>query len=525
MRTTATFRTPLLIALAGLVLVLAATFIFPKINPNPAATNERAELDQSAAPARAEHDTTPRLIPTVIPANPADYPDLIRQALRTPGPQAQNDIAAVALAWMDRDLPNFMSFVDELEVDDEDGTLWATLAPALMSCLPDVSEQTAQSPALLILVERLISDFAVTDPVQALAWAREWLLDSGLDSALSEIAPELAASDPGAATALVAEIAAPPKRLEAARGVGFVLRDADPDFALVWVDSLTQKVDRAYALSGVIGGMAKSHPSRAGSVFAERTETMQMQFTEDIRSDREVSGTSLSQVYEGLDPDAAAAAEANLPDPTIGYVVDAAAAVGSTWAQQDPGAALAWARSLAASRGRGEALVSVYDAWMASAPEAAYRAYQSESIRDSALANTVFEKWATDNPMTAARAALALAPGVERSAAVEGVTRGWIDSGAQPDAVAKWSAGLPLTEERDRTRLVIASEVADDDPVFAWSQAKEITNQTKRNDAFREVFPGLVEVNPQIAQRALVSTTLPTVEIEYYQSMIAPSAR
>ncbi len=513
----ATLRRLLLPAIFALLVAIGVVFFLTRPTPSAPAANPATVSTKSVA------SDSPNAPAVILPETTAGLPSFIRQALRSPGPAAEARISAASLRWMDEDLAGFTEFVDELDVDDEDGRLWATFAPALMAILPDVSEATANSPALLALVERVIANFAATDPVQALVWAREWLLRDGLDAAFSEIAPELATVDPVAASSLIGEITAAPKRLEGARGVGFVLGDSDPDFALTWVDSLDGGVDQAYALSGVIAGMAENHTERAARVFADRTDSMQRSFTDGLRTDRESSGTSLEDAYEGLSATEAAAAEANLPDPTLGYVVNSAGPVATELTRKDPNQALAWARSLTPPRGRGEALAAVYEAWMSDDPSAAYQAYRNEPIRDEALANSVFTSWAARDPIQATQAAQSLAAGPERAGAIAGVALGWIEGGAQAESVARWSSSLPSPSDRDRARAVVAAETAFDQPVLAWNEARQITNATQRDAAFREIFPTLVEADPQAARRALASTGLPPVEVEYYQSMIPAS--
>lgn len=111
--------------------------------------------------------------------------------------------------------------------------------------------------------------------------------------------------------------------------------------------------------------------------------------------------------------------------------------------------------------------------------------------------------------------------GARNSDAVTG-PRGWIDSGGAPAQVAARAEGLQAVSEGDRVRAIVASEAAFDDPVLALKQVERISNPLKRSELFQEVFPNLVEENPQLARRALGTIKLSPVAIEYFQSMLGP---
>jgi hypothetical protein len=149
----------------------------------------------------------------------------------------------------------------------------------------------------------------------------------------------------------VTEISSPAKRLDTARAVGFVLGDVDPDFALRWVDTFDREAKQAFALSGVIAGMARGQTNRAAETFSSRIESMQTDYTTNLREQREAGGMTLEETSEGLSSRDAAEVEANSPSPTVGYVTDAAYVVGAAWEENYPLAAIAWVRSI--SRGSG----------------------------------------------------------------------------------------------------------------------------------------------------------------------------
>lgn len=479
--------------------------------------------------AQSQPEAGPQLLPVVSAAdlrkriNAAavmEYPELMRLALALKDPGEQSELVAELIRrWMNADMVAFSAFLDEIEILG--GSVWKRFAPALMAALPDVKEDRVDGFLLREITERVILNAAETDSQAALAWAREWLKGTTLDSALAGIASELVNVDPEGAMALVSEIKAMSNRLEAAVGVGLVLGERHPDQGLAWAAAFTRETDRAFAMSGVLTGLAAGDTNRAAMEYSQLVQAMKERYRQQVLADRAAAGTTVDEEYEGLSLEEIRKAELARPNPNLIYLEKAAYSIGAAMARENPQQALEWAKSLDIYQGGVAATEAVFEEWASSEPQDAYQSFLQESGRRPELAERVFGAWASSNPAAASTAALELSPGLERDHAVEGVARGWMDFGASPERIARWSDDLSSTSEKDRVRALVASEAAFDNPVFAWQQVEQIQNQGKRSALFQEVFPSLVENNPQMARQALANIHLSEVEMEYFQSMLS----
>ncbi|GAA5124900.1 hypothetical protein JIN84_13325 [Luteolibacter yonseiensis] len=455
-----------------------------------------------------------------IEASPAsDYPSLMRSILLVKDPRTQQSlIASLMRRWLETDMESFTAFLDDAEVEGEQ--IWSRLTPGFLASLDQLSPETAGSYQLRDLVTRIISRYAVSDPLKALAAARQHLTENNLDSALAAIATELVKVDPAAAIALVSEVRSMANRMDAATGVGLVIGETDPEFALSWVRSLALESEQAFALSAVLTGMTNRDVTRAAEEYQNSVEEMKEAFRERVLAEREASGTSTEEEYEGLTAEEILKAELAKPNPNLIYMEKAAYAIGSSLAQDSPQAALDWARSLDISQGRVVAMEAVFEEWAGSEPEAAFRNYLLEPARRPELMESIFGTWAAMDAAAASTAALSLVPGLERDFAVEGVARGRVEAGDSLEQIAGWSDELASASEKDRVRAVVASEASFDNPVFAWEQIRQMGNNAKRAELFGDVFPSLVENNPKVARSALSSIRLSQVETEYFETML-----
>ncbi len=476
---------------------------------------------QSSASTRSLRgkDVAAELRRRIESAAPADFPQLMRLALQSGPPDAQRElIAELMRRWLTLDVRGFARWLDEMEV--EGGAIWGRLAPGMMAAMSQLDSEIANTFLIRDVVERVILKVAMVDPHKALAWANEWLAGKHLDSALTGIAIQMANVDPDAAIQLVPKITALAKRMEAAIGVGRVLGAADSERGLAWAGSFLLETERAFALSGVLSGMAGRDWNGAAEEYLRTVEAMKSRFRESVLADRAVAGTTAEEEYEGLTRAEIEKAELAKPNPNLIYFEKAAYAIGLAMARESPENASEWARSLDIYQGRGAALEAVFEQWASSDPAAAFESYLLEPDRRPELAERMFGTWAESDPQSAAMAALGMAVGAERIHVVEGVARGWLESGAAPSELVSWAKTLRVSAEQDAVRAIVASETGYDRPVYAWSQVEQIRDAVRRARVFGEIFPSLAANNPQVARQALASAGLSAVETEYYEHML-----
>lgn len=463
----------------------------------------------------------PQLRRRIDSASVKEYKALMKQLLGMKDPAAQKELMARLIGrWLDSDPKSFSVYLDEIMIGGEQ--VWNRLTPALIAALAGLDRQDANSFLIRGIVERTIVKAAETDPRNALEWAHEWLTGTHLDSALTSIAAELAEIDPEAAIAVIPEIKALSNRMEASSAVGMVLGEQNSDLGLSWAAAFKLEAERAYALSGVLSGMADRDSLRAAAEYSKTVETMKSDYRERVLADRAALGTSTEEEYEGLSPEEILKAELARPNPNLIYLEKAAYLIGTALARDNPQRALEWAEALDIYQGKVVAMEAVFEEWTANAPREAFNRFLLETDRRPDLAARVFTAWAANDPPAAAEAALSLDAGLEKDHAIEGVARGWMDSGATATEIARWSEQLVSASEKDRVLAIVASESAIDDPVFAMSQLEMIRNSAKRAELFHEVFPALAENNPGLARRALAGIGLSRVETEYFETMLEP---
>lgn len=489
--------------------------------------DRKSKVQRGAAPAAgatevekdARSGTAANLSQRIASAPPVEFPGLMLAILDGEPSDAEQDlITRLMQRWIAEDPAGLEAFLDEAEVGGLE--IWDRLAPAMMMALRSPGGTVADQRLVAGIVERVLLLAAGSDPGTAAVWAREQLTGGHLDTALAGIAAELAEGDPEGAIRLLDEIASMPQQMQAAADVGLVLGRNGYPLALTWAESFFSETERSFALSGVLAGMASRDSAAAATEYRRIVEAMKEGFRAQVLADRALSGGTVEEEYEGLSPEEIEKAELAKPNPNLVYLENATRAIAAELARGNPREALDWARSMDPYQGRAFALEAIYAEWGSSDPRAAYESFQSEPDRRPEIAARLFSKWAEISPKAAAASALRLDPGYERDTAIEGVAQGWIGSGGTPAGIAAWGEGLRHASERDRVRAVVAAEAAYGDPELAVRQVGKISNPLKRSELFQEVFPNLVEENPQLARSILATIPLSQVELEYFRDML-----
>ncbi|MDD5199857.1 MAG: hypothetical protein PHC88_08640 [Terrimicrobiaceae bacterium] len=429
--------------------------------------------------------------------------------MRDPTLRAQ--VAKLLVAkWVSVDLTGFIAFVDETEVDDdgEADSLWALLAPALAGALPTLSDDVASRPELNEVVRRLIEYSARKNPVQALAWAKQWLLDDALESALATIAGEMIKKSPEQALAVLEQIHTSVRRVDAISAIAAVYGTTHPGEATAWAKGLAIPAERPYAVNAVLAARAEIEPEAASKEFIDFREKMVAAYSVERAAEMARMGVSDIKEHkngEPLTPEEAMDSE-TLPgrdDPQIGLLDDAAMAIARNWAAADPAKAIQWSESLPTGRMKDDVIQSALTGWASRQPDAAYAYYKKNYSSDAAPAQPIFEAWAQVEPAQAAEQASQLTDPALREKAVSGVVSGWLDGSTDQGALAAWVDKLPGKQERDNANSQIAEATSYDEPGTAWQRATAIQNQSTRREALKSAFASLVESDPGQARTLL----------------------
>ncbi|MCW1885004.1 hypothetical protein OKA04_09720 [Luteolibacter flavescens] len=513
-------RVRLGLLLAGLV-ALTWWLALPS---KPEAISERKEPVSAPVAGKWDgHDGATRFAAAVAAATPADWAQLVREALDSGNEEIIRDILPGLLrSWMQADMRGFLAFINELEVLDENGRRWAILGPILLEVIPGLGDQAITSPTLSSIIQRTILNVARIDPETALDWAQQRLAGIEQDRAIAGIIPYLVAKDIESAKSLAAGIQSTPNRLAAQLAIGTYLGANDSAAALAWANSLSHEGDRAYALAAVLSAMAEASPHGAGEIYRDAVAKMQAAFTEKVLADRRQMGPSMDGEFEDMTPAQAEQALRSLPDPNLQYFERAATEIGNALVRNDPAAALAWARSLTAIQGGEAALASVYGAWVSIDPAAAWSQLRTEANPATRVVADFFESWASKDPAGAAGALAELSGTSSRLAAIPATVSGWTEAGGATNDLVRWAGTLPAGQEQDRARGAIASTVAFDDPVVALQQVQQIKDPQKQAAAFGEVFPSLADIQPLTAQKAVQTLPLSQLQKDYFNGLLEP---
>ncbi len=482
----------------------------------------RATADNAAAstPPISSLPSDPEWERLIADAAASDLAHLMRKALAISDPaERERVVAALVTRWINTDIGGFLTFVDEAEVDQDGGEkIWSVLCPALAAILPDLDESASGDPRLREVVRRLIEFYARTDPGQALAWAREWLLGDARESALAVVAGELAQTAPTQAIALLDEVENPARRVDTINGIGAALGANDPDRGVEWASSLENVGERPYAMAGVLAAMAAVVPEKAATASDEFVQRLAEEHEAQLAADREAG---ISSIPEGSENDPA---NVELLPPTVNpqlfLLADANMAIAEEWAARDPSRALGWVAAMPENEMKEDVLQSALAGWSQQAPEAAFDYYRSQRVENAAAAETIFETWAVNDPDAAASRVNQLESATERASAISGVVRGWTAREGGVEAATAWVDRLPPGIERDYANALLIDTVSLDAPEVAWQRAQGIQNAGKRQEALRTSFASLVESNPDAAVQALTHTNLPADEVRTLDGML-----
>jgi hypothetical protein len=444
----------------------------------------------------------------------ADFPALMREIMGIPDAVIRTQVAKTLVTrWVNADLTGFIAFVDATEVDDAANAddLWALLAPALASALPSLPDEVTMRPELSEIVRRLIEYSARKDPDQALVWAKQWLMDDALESALATITGEMIKKAPEKALKVFAEITTSVRRVDAISAIGAVYGTTHPVEATEWAKNLQNEAERPYAMNAVLAARAEVEPEAAGVEFTDFRSKMVSSYATEREAEIARMGIPDIRQYapgEPLSEDDAMNSEV-LPgrdNPQLGLIADAARAIAENWGETDPQAALKWTESLPPGGLRDDVVGSALVGWASKDPQAASAYYLKNSASNPTPAEPIFEAWAQAEPARAAEQAAELSDAAVREKAISGVVSGWLDSSADQTAIAAWVDKLPGKAERDAANAQIADAESFDEPDAAWQRATGIRNQATRRDALRSAFASLVASDPEQARVMLAET-------------------
>ena len=430
-------------------------------------------------------------------------------------------IEGIVDRWLTEDAQGFTKYWSALEVHGADGKL-ALLAEALENSLTKLDEATAASDEIYVIVQRLISHLANTDPARALEWANLWLLNDAKENALVAVARTLAKTDVNRALAVIADMKSPVRRGQAVAAVAIVWASKDMNAALSWAGSLPNSIERGLALNGALLVAAQQDPVMA----SQSLESHARQINDDYVRERNADLTSKGLTEADLAQDSEtykemlAAGNISLPySADVELMADAGKVLGEKLAESDPAGAVEWASNLETDYLKLKSLSGVLEGWARTDPYAALAYLNEHFPHNNDLYASLYSSWSTADSPSAAEGALSIQDPYQRSLALETVINNWAIRGDAGAAIA-FMEQLPPAEVTDGVRTAAATAISQTSPQKAWEIAQGISNENAQFRALKAAFSTLVIQNTPEASALLASTTLPEKTTDRLRDMI-----
>ncbi|RYD61390.1 MAG: hypothetical protein EOP83_17130, partial [Verrucomicrobiaceae bacterium] len=201
------------LALSACLIAIATTLSYHFLKSPADGDKKDAQLSKTAKPMPGKQTGAVRSIEEwrelITNTETSGLRSLIEEAMRISDPSMRNElITSITERWLREDISGFNKYWFALEVDGADDKL-SMVALALQAALANLTPELAASDEIYVVVQRLISHLAGTDPEKALAWAKKWLLDDAQESALVSIARGMSRTDIDSALAIIEDIKSP----------------------------------------------------------------------------------------------------------------------------------------------------------------------------------------------------------------------------------------------------------------------------------------------------------------------------
>ncbi len=471
----------------------------------PPVSEKAGTPPQSAVNAAFQEDWNKRIAETKA----GDFRALIEEAMRIADPKLRDEIiASIIDKWLVEDIQSFTKYWASLEVEGADDKL-AILASALEKSLTKLDPERAASDEIFVIVQRLISHLAGTDPDKALEWAKKWLLEDTMEQALVSVARNMAKTDVQKALAVIDDMKSPLRRGQALAAVGGIWAARDLQAASDWARGLINPVERALTMNSVLLVAAKENSASAAAVLQSVAQEINEQYLHERATDLAANG--LTEADLANDPDTyremLESGSISAPySPDVELMADAGKVIGSKLAETDGTGAVDYADSLATDYLQLKTLVGVLEGWAKTDPVAAVSYLNQNHPINTDLFSSLYASWAAADPAAAAEGTQLVRDPALRSQALETVVGTWGVRG-DPQALVHFLGNLPTSEYTDSVRLAAANAISHELPATAWDIAQGISSENVQFRGLKTAFSILVVQDPAHAGRLLGSAT------------------
>jgi hypothetical protein len=418
---------------------------------------------------------------------------LMDEAMRISDPALRHLVVTRLVdKWLLEDARDFTKYFTSLEVEGDERAL-AVLADALQESLTKLDPERAASDDILVIVQRLISYLAGTDPGKALEWAKKWLLDDTLDSALVSIARGMAKGDIQQGLDVISQIKSPLRRSQALAYVGGVWAARDPNAALKWALGLTNVAERALTLNSVLAVLAQTDPSGAAEDLREQASQITERYAQQRAADLATMGLTEADLANDPESYNDLLASGGIPpvsSPDVELLAEAGTLIGLKLGSVSPAEAVDWALSLSGEYLQLKALSGVLDGWAKIDPVAALNYVNGNYPNNVDLVSSVFASWAASDPVAAAKGTQLIAESSYQEAALNVTIGKWAVSDV--NAAADYVNSLPASQVTDSIKTTLVKAMSQSSPETAWTVAYGISSESAQYSALKNAFAVLV---------------------------------
>lgn len=521
-------KTLALVVVATVILLIAVILVDRRSSNLPAVVSQQAVARTADSLSDRRPESAADWLGKIQRTPAADRPGLMHGILLITDEDLRNKIAtALAVAWIATDMDGYLAFLDSLLASE--GLSSETMNRFSVALMRSFETTAGKIPlkGKIRYVPEVIVDYLIANDLGATeAWAREFLVGLDLETALAKLAPAIVEESPELALAIFGSIKSVLPRLTAASEMGTALAKRDPTSALEWANSIGAHSERTMAMASVASVISGVDPARAASSLKSFLEKIQDEYTQRRENDRQQAGVKAADEFqtaelyeEYLETNGNVLMQPDTPEAD--YLLKASEQIGFQLAKTDPHAALAWAESLAVQIAQAHAISGALSGWSTTAPRQAVDHYMQHYGYDTAMPLYLFENWASQDPNTAAAAIHDLQNAGQKSAAILGVTNGWLESENNLDGLIEWVAQLPAGTDQDKANLAIIAQTSDANPSTAWELVLQISDPSSRRRAANDVFALLAIANPTPARSALEAYKAPAEEIEALRRILA----
>ncbi len=414
---------------------------------------------------------------------------------------------------------------------------WAKREPAAAVAWVQQTE-----PANTLALARVITGAALTDPSLASAGLTNMPPGALHDAVASELTKAWALRDPAAAASYVLGLPASGERSGIIRALATSWAHNDAVAAIAWAQGLTDVHERSDAVSGILDSLGQADPAQVAPLlsgsggtnldvntywvgamvgtWAEEDMGAALAWATNLPEGRVRMAALGPALRQWAGKDPAAAAEFALQQPSAPWPFDLLPEVLGTWAGEDSQAALDWAAALPEGSKRDAAVRGVLGG-LDPAQAAEYVSQMPSSQLQSQAASDVAYRWAIADPESAAQWVQDLPEGPARQTAAQGLLRCWCqDSGTS--APDTWIRSLPAGPTQAAAARAFVLYAGTAEPALASDWVSAFGNEGERDAQIERIGRAWLQSDPVPARTWLQGTSLPAEE---KQKLLGPSSK